>query len=511
MNIATLLERSQSLYPDTPAVMLGDQPHLDYRALGQRVAALAAGLRQQHSLQSGDRVALYMGNGVSYPELLLAIWWAGLVAVPVNVRLAREELRYILDHSGSRLCWVDPASHAQVQGLGGDIATLEQVLVAEDDHYQNLLQTPAIPLQPRPAEALAWLFYTSGTTGRPKGACLSHRNLLAMVQGYLCEVDYLEVGERLLHAAPMSHGSGLYVLPYLARAGCQVIPVSGGFDEAEIFELIKIHPKLSLWAAPTMVHRLVRHPAARGDTSNLKTIVYGGGPMYRADLDLAHEVLGNKLVQIYGQGESPMTISVLNRAHHADVKHPRHHQRLASVGVAQLGVELRVVDHDDHPLPPGESGEVCVRGDSVMSGYWQDDPATRTALAGGWLHTGDLGFVDAEGFLTLQGRSKEMIISGGNNIYPIEVENTLTQHPLVQEAAVLGRPDPAWGETVVAFVVLAPGEHAEAAALLDAHCLVSMARYKRPREYHFVASLPKNAYGKVAKTVLREQFVTRHD
>lgn len=500
MNIASLLSRSQSLHPNAPAVMLGDAPHLDYRSLALRVASLAGGLRERHGLKPGDRVALYLGNSVAYPELLLAIWWAGLVAVPVNLRLSREELRYILDHSGSRLCWVDDASASRALGLETEIATLAVVLPVMET---QILADP-IPLQTRPAEALAWLFYTSGTTGRPKGACLSHRNLLAMVQGYLCDVDPLGVGERLLHAAPMSHGSGLYLLPFLARGGCQVIPPSGGFRETEIFQLIGQHPLLSLWAAPTMVRRLVQDPAARQDNHNLKTIVYGGGPMYRADLDAAHEVLGNKLVQIYGQGESPMTITVLNRAHHGDVNHPRHDQRLASVGVAQLGVELRVMDADDHPLAPGEVGEVCVRGASVMAGYWQDQAASQAALANGWLHTGDMGFLDEDGFLTLQGRVKELIISGGNNIYPIEVENVLTSHPLVQEAAVLGRPDPEWGETVVAFVVLADISHPDPVRVLDEHCLAHIARYKRPRVYRFVESLPKNAYGKVAKTVLRE-------
>lgn len=506
MNIATLLQRSQSLHPDAPAVMLGEAPHLNYRGLQRRGAALAGGLRWRHGLQAGERVALYMGNNAAYPELLLAIWWAGLVAVPVNVRLSREELRYILDHSGSRLCWVDEESAVRAAGLERDIQGLAAVLAVADAHYRTLADNEPMALQDRDAGDLAWLFYTSGTTGRPKGACLSHRNLLAMTQGYLCDVDPLESGERLLHAAPMSHGSGLYLLAFLARAGCQVIPPSEGFREAEVLDLIRAHPRLSLWAAPTMVRRLAQHPAARGDTGNLRTIVYGGGPMYRADLDAAHAVLGNKLVQIYGQGESPMTITVLNRRHHADVAHPRHDQRLASVGVAQLGVELCIAGPDDRPLVSGETGEVLVRGASVMAGYWQDEPASRAALAGGWLHTGDLGYLDGDGFLTLRGRTKELIISGGNNIYPIEVENALTAHPLVREAAVLGRPDPAWGETVVAFVVLDDPRHPDPAAVLDAHCLGRIARYKRPREYRFVETLPKNHYGKVAKTALRENL-----
>ena len=196
----------------------------------------------------------------------------------------------------------------------------------------------------------------------------------------------------------------------------------------------------------------------------LKTIVYGGGPMYQADLERAHAAFGHRLAQIYGQGESPMCITALDKAMHADTGHPRYRERLASVGTAQSVVEVVVADADDRPLPPGEPGEVLVRGDSVMRGYWQDPDATAATLRGGWLHTGDVGVLDADGFLTLRDRSKDLIISGGSNIYPREVEEVLLQHPAVAEVAVIGRPDPQWGEAVVAFVVAAPGQRCDAAA-----------------------------------------------
>jgi long-chain acyl-CoA synthetase len=353
---------------------------------------------------------------------------------------------------------------------------------------------------------VAWLFYTSGTTGRPKGAMLTHRNLLAMTLAYLADVDGIAADDAILHAAPMSHGSGLYILPHAARGACQMLPPSGGFDPAEVIDLLQV-PRASggmtLFAAPTMVKRLAEHPAAGGAPHpGLKTIVYGGGPMYLADLERAHAVFGYRLAQIYGQGESPMCITALDKAMHADAGHPRHRERLASVGTAQAVVEVVVAGPDDRPLPPGEIGEVLVRGDSVMRGYWQDPDATAASLRGGWLHTGDLGVLDDDGFLTLRDRSKDLIISGGSNIYPREVEEVLLQHPAVAEAAVLGRPDPQWGEAVVAFVVAAPGRDCEP-ALLDAHCLAHIARFKRPKEYRFVAALPKNNYGKIVKTELR--------
>jgi len=263
---------------------------------------------------------------------------------------------------------------------------------------------------------------------------------------------------------------------------------------------------MSMFAAPTMVKRLVESPAARdADTRNLKTIVYGGGPMYVADLKRAMTLLGPKLAQIYGQGESPMTITALTKSRHADTAHPRYEQRLASVGTAQAVVEVRVADADDQTVAPGEPGEVLVRGDVVMLGYWRDLEATANTLRGGWLHTGDVGAMDQDGFLTLMDRSKDLIISGGSNIYPREVEEVLLRHPQVAEVSVVGAPHAEWGEEVVAFVVGREGREV-AVGELDALCLDHIARFKRPKRYVLVDSLPKNNYGKVLKTELRKRF-----
>jgi long-chain acyl-CoA synthetase len=373
---------------------------------------------------------------------------------------------------------------------------------------EALLLTQGDPaaLTPRAPEDVAWLFYTSGTTGRPKGAMLTHRNLLAMTLSYFADVDRIGPADAILHAAPMSHGSGCYILPHAARGACQVIPASGGFDPAEIVALLRHWRGVTMFAAPTMVKRLAEHPAAAAsDHPGLKTIVYGGGPMYRADLDRASAVLGDRLAQIYGQGESPMCITALDKAAHAERGHPRHDARLASVGRAQAVVEVIVADDADRPLPPGAPGEVLVRGDSVMAGYWRDPEASARTLRGGWLHTGDIGVLDEDGFLTLRDRSKDLIIAGGANIYPREVEEVLLRHPAVAEAAVVGAPDAAWGERVVAFVVARPGVPCDPAAL-DAFCLAQIARFKRPRAYHLVEALPKNSYGKVLKTELRARL-----
>ncbi len=506
MNIANLLVRAGRGHGDRPAVALGARDLMSYRELAMRVAALAGGLRARHGLVPGDRVALVMKNCPAYVEAFFACWHAGLAAVPVNAKLHAREFAYILGHSDAKLAIVTPDLVDTIQEARREAPGLETVLSVESAEYVALLEAEPIALEARTPDDLGWLFYTSGTTGRPKGAMISHRNMAAMCACYFMDMDGIDPGDCIIHAAPMSHGSGIYGLPHVAAAAKQVIPESGGFEPGEIFALLRAHRGATLFAAPTMVHRLTESPeAGHADTANLKTIAYGGGPMYLEDLKKALKRFGNKLVQVYGQGESPMTITALSRARHAETDHPRYEARLASAGTAQSLVEVRVADGEDRTLPAGELGEVLVRGDSVIAGYWKDAEATARTLKGGWLHTGDVGFMDDDGFLTLKDRSKDMIISGGTNIYPREVEEVLLAHPGVAEAAVVGRPHAEWGEEVVAFVVARPGAKVDEAAL-DALCLENIARFKRPRDYRLVDALPKNNYGKVLKTALREML-----
>jgi long-chain acyl-CoA synthetase len=503
MNVASLFARAGRTFPEAPGVASGSDVLLTYAQLVRRSAVIAGRLRQKLALRQGDRAALVMSNAPAYVELLLAGWWAGLTMVPVNAKLHLRELEYILDHAGARVAFATPDLADGIASLVGCLDALERVVVTGSREHEALLAgDPAPPAELAPDD-VAWLFYTSGTTGRPKGAMLTHRNLLAMTCAYLADVDAVRPGDAILHAAPMSHGSGLYILPHAAQAACQIVPTSGAFDPGEIFELLKYWQGVTLFGAPTMVRRMSGHPGAgASDHPGLKTIVYGGAPMYLADLDRAQEAFGFRLAQIYGQGESPMCITALSKARHADVAHPRYRERLNSAGTPQLVVEVRVADADGRPLPPGEPGEVLVRGESVMRGYWRDPEASARALMGGWLHTGDVGVMDEDGFLALRDRSRDLIISGGANVYPREVEEALLSHPAVAEVAVVGRPDPEWGESVVAFVVCSPGAAADASAL-DAHCLAQIARFKRPKDYRFVQALPKNSYGKVLKTELR--------
>jgi long-chain acyl-CoA synthetase len=490
MNLAQLLRSAALRLPQAPAIALGSRTVSSYGALAARVAGLAAGMRGRFGLAPGDRVALVMKNGPAYYEAMFACWHAGLAAVPVNAKLHPKEVAYIIANSGAKLCFATPE-------LAGAVAGCEVIDVASPA-YARLDGAAAFPADVRPDD-LAWLFYTSGTTGVPKGAMLTHRNLLFASHAYYADIDRLGPGDSILHAAPMSHGSGLYGVPHVAAGAVNVIPESGGFEPEEIFGLIAAHRGVSFFAAPTMIVRLLASPGAgRADLTNLKTITYGGAPMYVADALRAIELFGPRLYQLFGQGESPMTITGLPQSEHAARRH------LETCGFARTGVEVRVVNEEDRDLPPGEVGEILTRSDCVMAGYWENPQASAQTLRGGWLHTGDLGSLDEAGYLTIRDRSKDMIISGGSNIYPREIEEVLLRHPAVAECSVVGRPHPEWGEEVVAFVV----RRAEVSAQdLDALCLAHIARFKRPRDYRFVDALPKNNYGKVLKTELRRLAV----
>ncbi len=504
MNIAALLEKTAQLHGERPALARGAETISTYTEFRRQVAGLAAALKTGMGLASGDRVAIVMSNCPEFAVVKWACWQAGLCAVPINAKLHRREFAYILEHSGTRVCFTSQDKAETVAGLEAEIDALEHILLADGAEWRAMLGTHPLPLAEVDPTDPAWLFYTSGTTGRPKGAVLTHRNLVSMTMNYFADVDPVAPTDSIIHCAPMSHGSGCYGLPHVARGAVQVIPESGGFEPAETVELIGRWPGAMFFFAPTMIVRLLDSPAIDGaDLANLKTIVYGGGPMYVADLLRGIDRLGQKFVQIYGQGESPMTITGLPREFHMDTEHPRYRERLASVGIARTDVEVKIFDPEDNELPAGEVGEVVVRGDVVMAGYWKNPEATAEALRGGWLHTGDMGAMDEDGFVTLKDRSKDMIISGGTNIYPREIEEVILTHPDVVEVSVIGKPHPEWGEEVFAFVVRKEGAAVDEKAL-DALCLDNIARFKRPKHYRFVDALPKNNYGKILKTELRE-------
>ena len=502
MNIASLLGNAARTFGDRPAISIGDELFADYATMAARSSGLAAGLQAKLGLATGDRVLLAMNNCPQYFELLFAVWHAGLVAVPVNAKLHPKEIAWIAQDSAVKVCFCTADLMESVIAQLHDMPSVWRFICVDDAEYHRLIADP-VACASADRDDLAWVFYTSGTTGRPKGAMLSHLNLQLMAWSYLCDFDQLDSRDAMLHLAPQSHASGLLALPHIAKASHQILPPSGGFDPAELATLIDWNDSLTFFLAPTMLRRVVEHGGvARARIENVRTVIGGAAPFTAQDVRDALTTFGPRFTNGYGQGECPCTISMMPKHLYADAATD---DELTSVGIARTGVELAILDGEGQSVSSGEAGEIAVRSDIVMQGYLNRPDATREAIVDGWLRTGDMGVIDARGFLTLKDRSKDVIISGGSNIYPAELEAVMLRHPGVGQVAVVGKTDADWGEVPVAFVVTAPGMNV-APADLDAICLDNLARYKRPKAFVFVDDLPRNSTGKIMKSDLRESL-----
>lgn len=511
MNVSKLLTKSAQTFPDNLALVHGPK-RLTYAQLNSRTNRLVNALRGL-GIRQGDNVAVLQYNYPQTLESIFACFKAGLGAVPINFRLHPNEFAFIIDHSEAAAVILSPEFNRAIihireripkachlitlSGAEGALLDYEELVSGESDRWEDAEVRP---------DDLAWLFYTSGTTGKPKGAMLTHRNLLAMTMSFFSDICPLGPEDAALHAAPLSHGSGLYALPNIAKGAANIILASKSFDPELVFKTIQEYRITNMWAAPTMVKLMVESPAVdRYDLSSLKSLIYGGGPMYVEDLKEAIRKLGPCLVQLYGQGESPMTITYLPHRDHVLKGTPEQMGRLSSAGVQRTDVEVKIFDQDDKELPPGEMGEIVTRSDIVMRGYWREPEVTAETLRGGWLHTGDMGYMDEGGYLFIMDRSKDMIISAGENIYPREIEEVIIQHPAVREVAVIGVPDPKWGEAVKAVVSLVPGKSLGEEELI-AFCKENISSYKKPKSVDFVEELPKNNYGKILKRELRAKY-----
>jgi long-chain acyl-CoA synthetase len=505
VNVATTLARAARLHPDRSALRHGER-RFTYTELGADVSRFASALTGR-GLVAGDRVVVFAKNCPEYVISMFGAFAAGLTVVPVNAKLAPPELAVILADSGARAL-VHDAHLAGVVAQAGP-GTVE-VRVEIGPSFAALLAEGEVSHEPVPVadDSVAWLFYTSGTTGRPKGAELTHRNLLAMTWIELADVCDYRPDDVVLHVAPLSHGGGLYLLGSIARGAENLIYDRPSFDPADVLGLIERESVTVIaFLAPTMIVMLLdAADAAAGtpaDTSSLRRAVYGGAPIYLEQARRMVARFGSAFVQIYGQGETPMTITYLD----VGAEGMADPGLLSSAGVPHPGIEVALLDADDRPVAPGQDGEVCVRGDTVMRGYRGNPAATAAALRGGWLHTGDIGRFDERGRLFLLDRDKDVIISGGTNIYPREVEDVLLRHEAVDEVVVFGEPDPLWGESVVAAVVAAGRRPTEEE--LVALCRTRLAGFKKPKRFVFVDELPRNAYGKIPRREVRERLARR--
>jgi long-chain acyl-CoA synthetase len=502
-NLAALLDGPARWRAGEPALRVGGRVVRTWAQLGATVAARAGGLRAQLGIKPGQTVGLFAGNCPEYLELLLSAWHAGAVVVPISSRLHGKEAAGLLRAAHAPVCFVSPEL---AEGLAARAPDGTRLVVIGDADERALMRGEPGEAAVRELTDDAWIFFTSGTTGAPKGARLSHGNLLAMAAAYHADVDTVGPADQLIHVAALSHASGLFSLPFLGRGAAQVLPESGGFDADELVELLRRGGRSTFFVPAMLLRRLAAAPGADSAADRLGRVIVGAAPVRAADLREGMGVLGACLWNGYGQGETPCTITGMGPAGMAAALATGDDELLESVGVARWGMRVRVVGDDGAELSAGDVGEVVVDGPTVMSGYLEAPEATAETLRGGWLHTGDLGRFDAGGRLTLVDRVKDMVISGGYNVYPREVEDVLLADPTVQDAAVIGVPDGEWGERVVAFVVAAPGRELDTAQL-DRRCLEEIARHKRPREYHGVTTLPRNAAGKVLKRELRRQLV----
>ena len=476
-------------------------------------------------VREGDRIVVQSRNSLPLFESPWIAFKLGAVWVPTNFRQAPAEIAYVAKSSDARVFLYDAGFEEHVDAAKAAARDLEFVVAlagpgrAGERGYEALIESAAgmrAPSEARPIEAevlydgTAWFFYTSGTTGRPKAAELTHGQLAFVVTNHLADLmPGTGPDDASLVTAPLSHGAGIHALAQVARGARSVLLAAGErFDPEEAWRLVQEHRVANMFTVPTIVNALVEHEAVdRYDRSSLRHVVYAGAPMYRADQRRALEKLGRVLVQYYGLGEVTGAITYLPPEPHAfeDEGGPT---PVNTCGFARTGVEIAVMDEGGVRQNTGVTGEICVRGPAVFKGYHDDAAANAKAFRDGWFRTGDLGHLDERGFLFLTGRASDMFISGGSNVYPRKIEEVLLTHPRVREAAVVGVPDPRWGEVGLAVLVTEGGGEV-AAAELDALLAPRLARYKHPKRYVVWDALPKTAYGKVAKRLILQRLKDR--
>jgi len=481
------MDRAVRNYPERPALSVGEDS-LNFRQLHNRIKSMAGALSQR-GISRGDRLALLLPNGPEYIQLIYACSWLGAIVVPINARLSVVEIDHVL---------TDASPHGLVRhsSLGAPSGRASWELVIDEEPLTEPNDSgPEICNDP---EAILAMIYTSGTTGGPKGVMLTHSNILTNAHNFNYWMQFREGGV-YLHAAPIFHIAdfpAMFAAP--ALGGCQVaLPRFNPLSFCEAVEKQRINYTVLV---PTMINLLTQSAEAKKyDLSSLEVLAYGGSPMAPELVRRTRELLPKvKLVQVYGLSETGYLTGLLDQEHEG--------KRLTSCGRPCPGVELQVADEAGKEVETGQRGELIARGANVMRGYWNNQKDTAAAFRNGFFRTGDIGYQDADGYFYIWDRLKDMIVTGGENVYSGEVEAVISDLPAVREVAVFGIPDPQWGELVAAFVVLKPGLFITAEDLIR-HCRQSLANYKVPRHVEFSETdLPKSGSGKVLKRALRERF-----
>lgn len=514
MNLATFLSQSARRDPDGIALVMGPQRWTwgDFEA---RAQALSVALQTRFGLQKGDRVLVQSQNCVEMMQAMFAVWRAGGVWVPTNFRQTPDEVVYLAQSSGARLMLCNAAFADHAAACRAECPELRDILSFGDADFGPSVTaiTDEHPGQTMPAVAVGrddpcWFFFTSGTTGRPKASVLTHGQMAFVVTNHLADLmPGLTPDDASLVVAPLSHGAGVHQLTQVARGVKTVLLPTERFDVAEVWDLVRQWRVSTMFTVPTILKMLVEHPSvADADTSSLRYVIYAGAPMYRVDQQRALRVLGQRIVQYFGLGECTGNITVLPAWLHEAEDGPT--VRIGTCGYARTGIEVQIQDAAGREVPTGETGEICVIGPAVFAGYYQNPEANAKAFRDGWFRTGDLGHMDAGGYVYITGRESDMFISGGSNVYPREIEEKILTHPAIGEVAVLGIPDPLWGEVGWAVCVPAP-DASVTEAELTAHLDGKLARYKLPKRFLIWDGLPKSAYGKITKKMIRAEIEAR--
>jgi acyl-CoA synthetase (AMP-forming)/AMP-acid ligase II len=511
MNPCLHLMRAAMWYPERIAVVdVGEDTRLTFRELNERVNRLANALSSL-GFRKGDRVASLSSNRYQLVEITFACHKIGLIGVPLNARLSMAEMVYMLNNSESSALLLGPEYIEEMEKVRSEIKTVKHYISLSYPSptmigYEDLVRSgsaddPKIEVE---MDDIADLKYTSGTTGKIKAAMMSYRSKLCQTRKVLLRDSNIRKDSAMCHVAPITHASGIMLLPFIMKGARNVL--LPGFDIPLLLKTIEKERITHMLAVPTMLNFLMAYPDLKKyDLSSIETIIYAASPMPVEKIKQALEIFGPVLKQGYGLTETSAGIACLTQEDHIIDGDPKKLRRLASAGRPVSECDVRVVNEKGEDVKPGEVGEVIERGDDMMLGYWKDPELTAQTLRNGWLYTKDMATVDEDGYIYLVDRKGDMIISGGFNIYPSEVEGVLAGHPAVFESAVIGIPDDKWGESVKALVVLKEGMTASEEELIN-HCKQHLSSYKKPKSVDFVKELPKNPIGKVLKRKLKEQY-----